>query len=128
MGVQVSSMRFWPLPRPLRISLYAAATAVLLWLSLAPVQDLPREAMFWDKAEHSLAYLVLAGLGLALFPGHPRLVAAFSLSVGLGVEVLQSLQGFGRQGDPRDMVANSLGVGAAFVLWATARRLRPRPA
>lgn len=81
--------------------------------------------MFWDKAEHSLAYLVLTGMGLVLFPRHPRLLAAYAMAVGGGVEVLQAVMGFGRQGDWRDILANAIGIAAAYSLAALAR-LRPR--
>lgn len=113
-------------PRPLRIAAFALAAAVLLWLSLAPSEVLPTEFTFWDKAEHSLAYLVLTGLGFLLFPRHPRLVIATAVAQGAGIEVLQSLMGFGRQGDWRDMVANLLGAASATGLWLLVRRLRAR--
>jgi hypothetical protein len=45
---------------------------------------------------------------------------------GAGIEVLQSLMGFGRHGDWRDMVANLIGVGVAGGVWLAARRLRTR--
>lgn len=110
------------LPRPLRIAAFGLAGATLLWLSLAPVQDLPSAITFWDKAEHAVAYLVLGLSGFLLFPKHPRLVVVVALAQGAGVEVLQSLMGFGRQGDWRDMVANTLGVAVATGLWSAWRR------
>lgn len=123
-GATPRRTRLWPLPRPLRAGLFCAATAALLWLSLAPTRDLPGAVMFWDKAEHSLAYLVLTGMGLVLFPRHPRLLAAYVMAVGGGVEVLQAVMGFGRQGDWRDILANAIGIAAAYSLAALAR-LRP---
>jgi VanZ family protein len=120
-------MPVWSLPRPLRLSVFGAATAVLLYLSLAPNEDLPGAIMFWDKAEHALAYLVLAGLGLILFPRHRFGVAVYSLAVGVGVEFLQAAMGFGRQGDWRDALAGAIGVAAALGLDLAVRRLRRRP-
>jgi VanZ family protein len=114
------------LPRPLRLALYAGAVAVLLYLCLAPTGTLP-EAGLGDKWEHTIAWLVLAGLGLVLAPRRPRAIAAFSLGLGLGVELLQATMGFGRHGDGRDLVADSLGVVLAFALAWGLRRVR-RPA
>ena len=113
------------LPRPLRLAVFGACTATLLWLSLAPSEDLPK-ITFWDKTEHALAYLLLTLTGLLLFPKHPRLVVAVAITLGAGVEVLQSLMGFGRQGDWRDMVANTLGVAVATGCWMVVRRWRRR--
>lgn len=112
------------LPRPLRLVAFGIAVATLLWLSLAPSEDLPSGITFWDKAEHALAYLVLTLTGFLLFPRHPRLVMAVAIVLGAGVEILQSLMGFGRQGDWRDMVANTLGVAVATGCWMIVRRWR----
>ena len=112
------------LPRLLRLAIIAAAAAVLLYLSLAPTRDLPGVGLVWDKAEHAIAYLVLMGLGLAFAPRRLRAFTLFALCLGLAVEILQANMGFGRQGDWRDMVANSLGVLTGFLTWRWALRRR----
>ena len=110
------------LPRPLRLAIYALATAVLLYLCLAPAETLPEPGL-GDKWEHTAAWFILAGLGLALSPRRPRAIAAFSLGLALLVEALQATMGFGRHGDWRDLVADSLGVAAAFALAWPLRRI-----
>lgn len=110
------------LPRPLRLAAYAAATAILLYLCLAPTKDLPHETL-WDKAEHAIAWFVLAATGLVLSPRRPRAIAAFAIGLGAAVEVLQATLPFGRDGDWRDLVADSVGVAAALVLWAILRQV-----
>jgi VanZ family protein len=109
------------LPRPLRLALYALASAILLWMTLAPQQDLP-QAGLGDKWEHAIAWFVLASFGLALSPRRPLAIAAYCLGFAVAVELLQMTMGFGRHGDWRDLAADALGVAAAFaVAWPLRR-------
>jgi VanZ family protein len=115
-------MLSWPLPRPLRTAIFGAATAVLLWVSLAPTEDLPQSIMFWDKAEHALAYLVLTGLGVTLFPRHRVGVAAYAFTLAVLVELLQGAMGLGRSCDWRDAAAGTVGIAAALAVEVPVRR------
>jgi VanZ family protein len=103
------------------MALFGLAVAVLLFLCLAPTDELPKEHL-WDKAEHAVAWLVLTGLGLALSPKQPVRIALFAIGLGAAVEILQATMGFGRDGDWRDLAADSLGVGVALLVWAAFRR------
>ena len=115
-------MGFDRLPRALRLGLYGLATAILLYLCLAPSHDLP-SVNLWDKAEHAIAWAVLAGTGFILFPRHRRLVIAFALALGALVEVLQGLlPALGRDADWKDWVADLAGVGGAALVWGLLRR------
>lgn len=115
------------LPRPLRLLLYALASAVLLFMTLAPQEDLP-QAGLGDKWEHAVAWFVLTFAGLALSPWRPRAIAGYALGFAVLVEVLQMTMGFGRHGDWRDLVADALGVIAAFaVAWPLRRVVGSRP-
>lgn len=113
--------RFARLPRPARISLYVLATGVVLYLCLAPSQDVPGENLIWDKAAHALTWAILTGAGLVLSPRRPRAILAFTLGLGAGIEVLQATMGFGRDGDWRDLVADSLGAFTALLVWLPLR-------
>ncbi|MFN3521237.1 MAG: hypothetical protein ACK4YQ_03235 [Phenylobacterium sp.] len=112
------------LPLLPRIVTFGFAVTVLLWLSLVPSSALPRSITFWDKAEHALAYLVLTGLGLLLFPRRPLALIGGVLVLGVGLELLQAATQLGRQGDWRDVVANATGVAAAAVAVGAFRRRR----
>jgi VanZ family protein len=112
-------------PRPLRLAAFAVATGVLLYLCLAPAEQLPQERL-WDKAEHGLAWAALTGLGLFLFPASPRAIAGFTLALGALVEALQSTLPLGRQGDLLDLVADSVGVGLALAAWRLLRQVGRR--
>lgn len=109
------------LPRPLRLALYALASAILLVLTLAPQDELP-QAGLGDKWEHAVAWFVLTLTGLALAPRRPRAIALYALAFAGVVEVLQATMGLGRHGDWRDLAADALGVAAAFaVAWPLRR-------
>jgi VanZ family protein len=112
------------LPLALRFGLYALASAILLYMCLAPSKALPNVHL-WDKAEHAIAWAVLAGVGLMLFPTEAVAVAIFALGFGIAVEVLQGALPFGRDADWKDWLADCVGVAAALLVWAAIRRLKP---
>ncbi|HEX4711987.1 hypothetical protein [Phenylobacterium sp.] len=104
------------LPRPLRLALYALATAILLYLCLAPSQDLPKVTL-WDKEEHAVAWLVLTATGLILSPRRPRAIAFYAFGVGVFVELAQWAMGFGRDADWHDVAADCVGIVVAFLVY-----------
>lgn len=113
------------IPRRLRLILFAGATAILLWLCLAPQAELP-SVNAGDKIEHAIAWFVLTGLGLTLSHQRPRAIAAYAIGLGALVEGLQATLGFGRQGDWRDLLADTVGVLAALAIYVLVRRLARR--
>jgi VanZ family protein len=114
------------LPRPVRLGLYALAVAILLWLCLAPSDELPQPGV-GDKWQHGVAWLVLMLTGLTLSSWRPRAIAAFAFGLGVAVEILQATMGFGRDGDWRDLVADTAGIAVGLALaWVVRRALRSR--
>ena len=97
------------LPRPLRIAVFGLACLVVIWASLTPVTALPGAGL-WDKAEHLVAYLGLALIGAAAFPTRLARLATGLFCGGVLIEMLQSMMGLGRQGDPADVLANTMGM------------------
>jgi VanZ family protein len=108
-----------------RIALFAACLGVIAYLSLAPGDRLPAIESLWDKAEHALAHAGLTFAGLALSSRRRSLVAGIWL-FGVGIEALQAIMPFDRQGDWRDVVANSVGIGAALAALGVWRSIRAR--
>lgn len=114
------------IPFNVRIILFAVACGVIAWLSLSPTQALPQGLTFWDKAEHALAYLGLGLIGAWAFPKRLGRLAIGLFLAGVGVEILQSTVGLGRQGDPYDAVANSTGIAVGLLVALALRRLQRR--
>jgi len=103
------------IPRPLRIVVFLAACATIIWLSIAPTTAIPGVSL-WDKFEHAAAYLALALLGVWAFRAKSWRLALGLFVLGVGVEVAQGTMGWGRQGDVLDAVANSIGIALGLAL------------
>ena len=93
-----------------------------LWLSLVPVDQLPSEFRFWDKAQHALGFSALAVTGLLGYPGRVRLLMVGLVLFGAGIEFIQSLTGW-RQGDWADWVADCVGLVIGSLAWRVAHLL-----
>ena len=110
------------LPRPWRLGLYAFACLVLIYMTLAPGEDVPGVGITWDKAEHALAWAILTGAGLVLSTRRRWAIGVFAFVFGAVIEVLQATMGFGRDGNWQDMVADSVGIAGAYLVWSLMRR------
>jgi uncharacterized protein YfiM (DUF2279 family) len=110
------------LPRRLRLALYALACLILLYMTLAPGRDVPGVGITWDKAEHATAWAVLTGAGLLLSTKRRWSIGVFAFLLGAVIEVLQATMGVGRDGDWRDLVADTVGIAAAYLVWRLMRR------
>jgi VanZ family protein len=109
-------------PRPLRLSLYALATAILLLVCNLPQKDLPHEPA-GDKVEHTIAWFLLTSLGYALAPRRTWAIPAYAAVIGVLVEVLQGVLPFGRDPEVADWFADMTGVVAAVLVFAVIRRV-----
>lgn len=103
------------IPRPIRIAVFVLACLTVAWASLTPTTALPSVSL-WDKAEHGIAYLGLAVIGAWAFSRRLTRLAVGLFLGGVGVEVLQSAMGLGRQGDPADALANTAGITLGLLL------------
>lgn len=106
-------------------ALLRSALPATFWLGLAlttlvgllPGSSLPQALLFWDKAQHGIAYSLLALCGGLAFP---RALAKLCLALvlhGALLELLQSLFCRGRYGDAYDILADSLGVFIGLLLY-----------
>jgi VanZ family protein len=109
MAEQPDPDRVTPIPRRLRLVVFAAAVAVVLWATLAPTRDLP-SVNLWDKAEHAVAFFGLTFLGVWAMPRWRLRVAAAMLALGVVIEIAQAVMPLGRDGDIRDAMADSVGI------------------
>jgi len=111
-------------PRPIRLALYALASAILLLLCVLPQDKLPDPGT-GDKPEHAIAWFILTFTGYVLAPNRRWAIPAYALGFGLFIEILQATMGFGRHGDWRDFVVDAAGVAAAVLAFVAYRRWRP---
>lgn len=92
--------------------LWSAAVALVVVASLVPLSDLPEVPEGTDKLEHFIAYTLLSAGAVQLFARRLSLLSACVVLALLGValEYVQGHMGLGRAMDPRDALANTLGV------------------
>jgi VanZ family protein len=100
--------------------LFWTSFVVINVLALSPAPFLPPEIFdWWDKAQHAIAFAVLAVLAVLAYPEASRLrIALLLMGQGVLIEVLQYYGGY-RFGDWQDAVADGVGVllGLSLVAW-----------
>lgn len=99
---------------------FVLAAAAALAAALVPPEDHPPELLGWDKANHALAFAVLAGLGaLGFARARPLRLALLLVLFGGAIELLQATPLVHRDADLLDVVADAAGVLAAAwpALW-----------
>jgi VanZ family protein len=111
-----------------RIALALALAAITL-LALMPAPEVP-VTTFWDKADHVIAFVVLALLAVAAFPqlSPGRQLVPALLGYGASLELIQSLLPT-RSGSLLDLAADAVGVALGLGLIALLQpRLAPKAA
>ncbi|HLW23230.1 MAG TPA: VanZ family protein [Steroidobacteraceae bacterium] len=102
-----------PLLRLAQIAFFAAL--IFTFYSAVIPPDKALRLVPWDKAEHFIAFYVLAVLAVAAFPRrHPLLLAALLSLFGALIEVVQGLPIVHRDRDFWDWVADTFAIAAAL--------------
>lgn len=104
-----------------RLSYWALVLATL-WLSLIPVEQVPKSFHFWDKAQHALGFAGLAFLGLMAHIGRIPLLMFGLVLFGGAIEFAQHWTGW-RHGDWLDWVADCVGLVLGGAAWRLGRLL-----
>jgi len=91
-----------------------AALSIITWLALTPSPPEVSNFIGWDKANHALAFFVLAGLGQYAVQHTDKIIWLLLALYGVGIEVCQGYFGY-RYFEFTDMLANVFGIGL-FVL------------
>jgi VanZ family protein len=99
-----------------RWAFWLCALAVLVLALMKPMHHMP--TLGWDKANHAVAFFVLAVLGVTAWPGRLARVLAALLAYGALIEVLQGTTGY-RDAEWLDLVADGVGL---LLAWPLARR------
>ena len=98
--------------------------AVVTVLALLPVEHLQLPVFeWWDKAQHALAFVVLTGWALLLWPSSVSRVVPGMLVYGGAIELAQWAVGW-RFAEWSDLAADAVGVLLAWVLVSWVRRCR----
>jgi VanZ family protein len=118
----MSKAKFVKYLRLLSLWLFWPGVFLVSWGELTPNPPQMSGVLAWDKADHFIAYLGLAGMATLVIGLKPRLKWAI-LAVILMSGALEILQGFlGRDADILDFAANTLGaitgttLGALFLI------------
>lgn len=90
------------------------ALCVITWLALTPEPPEASQVISWDKANHALAFFVLAGLGYFSVVHRDLLVWTFLAIYGVGIEFGQGYLGY-RYFEFGDILADCVGI-ILFVL------------
>jgi|SRR5690349_14336159 len=89
----------------------ALFVGVAVYLCLVPQQELPRAFDFNDKLNHIFGHAAMALYFSGLVPRKSWWkIFVFLLLLGIGIEFAQHFMHWGRHGDYRDVIANSLGA------------------
>ena len=93
---------------------FVAAFVVVFVAAVAPPSEGP-SLVPWDKANHFIAFYVLAALAGAGFPKtRPLLILAGLMAYGGAIELIQALPMVGRDAEVGDWIADGVGVAAAL--------------
>ena len=119
--LSASARRLWQV-------LLVLLVLAVAWLALSPAPP-PQADTGWDKANHALAFAVLAAMAeLALWPqpARRRLNVAALLAYGALIEVVQSRLP-ARSGEWSDLAADAVGIAIGLLLAAPLLRRAPAP-
>jgi len=120
--------------KPLRhprawLALWWLAVVLVFAACLVPARELPSVPRGFDKVEHFLAFFLLAASAVQLYATRRALwcVALGLVALGVAIELAQHAFTASRSMDPRDVLADALGVAAGFAIARTPLRdLLPR--
>lgn len=115
--------------KPLRhprawLALWWLAVLLVFAACLVPARDLPSVPHGFDKLEHFLAFFLLAASAVQLYAGRRALwfVAIGLVCLGVAIELAQHALTASRSMDPRDVLADVLGVAAGLAIALTPLR------
>ena len=102
--------------RKIAFVIWALAMLAVTVLALLPIEHLQLPVFdWWDKAQHALAFVVLTGGALLLWPGASAQVVIGMIAFGAGIELAQWAVGW-RFAEWSDRAADTVGVVGAWLL------------
>ncbi|MES2182163.1 MAG: VanZ family protein [Pseudomonadota bacterium] len=92
-------------------------------MALIPVTDIPSVFNFWDKAQHSLAFITLTLTGSMAYPSKTKIVYLGLVIYGAGIEVVQYYCTTTRVGDVFDWLADCIAIALGILIYQTLQKL-----
>ncbi len=105
-------------------------SVLIVLICIAPHNPGPPSSVPWDKLAHFLLFAAFGALWLRGYPRQMVRIAIAGIVLGLAIEILQSVLGWGRVGDGADFAADcvglffALGLGRGFGLSSADGRSR----
>jgi VanZ family protein len=96
--------------------IFACCIVIIAALAIIPQSELPDALDFWDKAQHMLAFSVLAITGSLAFPKKLKTIYVGLISYGACIEVVQKYFTATHTGSLRDLLADCLGIALGIVI------------
>ena len=93
-------------------------------LGFIPSSTVPNAIQFWDKAQHALAFLMLAITGGLAFPKKSNQVFMGLIIYGALIEIMQSTLTTSRFGDVLDWVADGIGIFIGMAVYVKLTRMQ----
>lgn len=91
-------------------------------LTLMPSRDIPQTFIFWDKAQHTLAFFLLMLTGSIAYAKKPHWVLIGLVCYGASIEVMQKYFTTTRSGDVYDLVADTVGILLGWLCFLIVRK------
>jgi VanZ family protein len=110
----------------LKIFIFASCVVGFAVLAIIPQSSLPSALDFWDKAQHILAFSVLAFTGCLVFPNQLKLVYGGLFLYGVAIEVAQKYFTSTHSAHASDLLADGLGLALGVcIYWIVCWAMRP---
>jgi VanZ family protein len=94
----------------LKSFIFASCVVGFAALAMIPQSSLPSALSFWDKAQHILAFAVLAFTGCFAFPNQLKRVLGGLFLYGAMIEVLQKYFTVTHSAHASDLLADAMGL------------------
>ena len=86
-------------------------------MALIPVAEVPDVFNFWDKAQHTFAFVVLAIMVGFAFPNKIKMMGIGLLLYGASIELMQTFFTVTRVGEVSDFAADCLGISIGLIFY-----------
>jgi VanZ family protein len=102
----------------LKSFIFASCVVGFAALAIIPQSSLPRALDFWDKAQHILAFAVLAFTGCLAFPNRLKMLVGGLFLYGVTIEIVQKYFTSTHSAHASDLLADGLGMALGICIYS----------